>query len=83
MQHTGIPVAQTLMALGSFPEQDPLALQMLGMHGTVAANFAVNEADLLLAFGARFDDRVTGARGGGGWAGQGRGGRAARGAGVV
>ncbi|EFN51096.1 hypothetical protein CHLNCDRAFT_33230 [Chlorella variabilis] len=60
VQHTGIPVAQTLMALGSFPEQDPLALQMLGMHGTVAANFAVNEADLLLAFGARFDDRVTG-----------------------
>lgn len=60
VQRTGIPVAQTLMALGSFPEQDPLALQMLGMHGTVAANFAVNEGDLLLAFGARFDDRVTG-----------------------
>lgn len=57
---TGIPVAQTLMGLGSFPEQDPLALQMLGMHGTVFANFAVNEADLLLAFGVRFDDRVTG-----------------------
>ncbi|PSC68409.1 acetolactate synthase isoform A [Micractinium conductrix] len=60
VQHTGIPVAQTLMALGSFPETDPLALQMLGMHGTVTANFAVNEADLLLAFGCRFDDRVTG-----------------------
>ena len=57
---TGIPVAQTLMGLGSFPEQDPLALQMLGMHGTVGANYAVNEADLLLAFGVRFDDRVTG-----------------------
>jgi acetolactate synthase I/II/III large subunit len=57
---TGIPVAQTLMGLGSFPEQDPLALQMLGMHGTVFANFAVNDADLLLAFGVRFDDRVTG-----------------------
>eukprot|EP00887_Chlorella_sp_A99_P007132 scaffold2.g7132.t1 len=51
---------ETLMGLGSFPEQDPLALQMLGMHGTVAANYAVNEADLLLAFGVRFDDRVTG-----------------------
>jgi acetolactate synthase-1/2/3 large subunit len=57
---TGIPVAQTLMGLGSFPEQDPLALQMLGMHGTVGANYAVNDADLLLAFGVRFDDRVTG-----------------------
>lgn len=57
---TGIPVAQTLMGLGSFPEEDPLALQMLGMHGTVVANYAVNEADLLLAFGVRFDDRVTG-----------------------
>ncbi|KAI7837667.1 hypothetical protein COHA_008528 [Chlorella ohadii] len=60
VERTGIPVAQTLMALGSFPEQDPMALQMLGMHGTVTANYAVNEADLLLAFGARFDDRVTG-----------------------
>ncbi len=57
---TGIPVAQTLMGLGSFPEQDPLALQMLGMHGTVGANYAVNDADLLLAMGVRFDDRVTG-----------------------
>jgi acetolactate synthase I/II/III large subunit len=57
---TGIPVAQTLMGLGSFPEQDPLALQMLGMHGTVSANYAVNDADLLLAMGVRFDDRVTG-----------------------
>lgn len=60
VRQTGIPVAQTLMGLGSFPEQDPLALQMLGMHGTVSANYAVNEADLLLAFGVRFDDRVTG-----------------------
>ena len=60
VRRTGIPVAQTLMGLGSFPEQDPLALQMLGMHGTVFANFAVNDADLLLAFGVRFDDRVTG-----------------------
>ena len=60
VRRTGIPVAQTLMGLGSFPEQDPLALQILGMHGTVFANFAVNDADLLLAFGVRFDDRVTG-----------------------
>jgi acetolactate synthase I/II/III large subunit len=60
VRQTGIPVAQTLMGLGSFPEQDNLAFQMLGMHGTVAANYAVNEADLLLAFGVRFDDRVTG-----------------------
>lgn len=57
---TGIPVAQTLMGLGSFPETDPLSLQMLGMHGTVYANYAVNEADLLIALGVRFDDRVTG-----------------------
>lgn len=57
---TGIPVVQTLMGLGSFPETNPLALQMLGMHGTVYANYAVDEADLLLAFGVRFDDRVTG-----------------------
>ena len=57
---TQIPVAQTLMGLGAFPETDPLSLQMLGMHGTVYANYAVNHADLLLAFGVRFDDRVTG-----------------------
>ena len=46
---------------GTFPESDPLALGMLGMHGTVYANYAVNDADLLLALGVRFDDRVTGA----------------------
>ncbi|KAK9799788.1 hypothetical protein WJX73_007892 [Symbiochloris irregularis] len=57
---TGIPVAQTLMGLGAFPETDSLALQMLGMHGTVVANHAVDQADLLLAIGVRFDDRVTG-----------------------
>lgn len=61
VRRTGIPVAQTLMGLGTFPESDPLALQMLGMHGTVEANYAVDKADLLLAFGVRFDDRVTGA----------------------
>lgn len=55
-----VPVATTLMGLGSFPERDPLSLGMLGMHGNVAANYAVHECDLLLVVGARFDDRVTG-----------------------
>lgn len=57
---TKIPVAQTLMGLGSYPCNDDLSLKMLGMHGTVYANYAVHNADLLLAFGVRFDDRVTG-----------------------
>ena len=57
---TQIPVATTLMGIGSFPEDHPLSLKWLGMHGTVYANNAVNEADLLLAIGVRFDDRVTG-----------------------
>jgi acetolactate synthase I/II/III large subunit len=57
---TGIPVAMTVMGLGAFPASDPLSLDMLGMHGTVYSNYAVNEADLLLALGVRFDDRVTG-----------------------
>ena len=60
VRRTRVPVAQTLMGLGVFPESDPLALQMLGMHGTVAANAAVDGADLLVAVGVRFDDRVTG-----------------------
>ena len=55
-----IPVATTLMGIGCFPETHPLSLKWLGMHGTVYANNAVNEADLLLAIGVRFDDRVTG-----------------------
>jgi len=55
-----VPVTTTLMGLGSFPETDPLALRMLGMHGSVTANNAVSECDLLVAVGARFDDRVTG-----------------------
>lgn len=59
-EKTQIPVAQTVMGLGCFPETHPLALRMLGMHGSVFANNAVNEGDLLLAFGVRFDDRVTG-----------------------
>jgi acetolactate synthase-1/2/3 large subunit len=57
---THIPVTTTLMALGSFPEDHPLALKMLGMHGTAYANYAVQESDLLIAVGARFDDRITG-----------------------
>jgi acetolactate synthase-1/2/3 large subunit len=57
---TGIPVTLTLMGLGAFPGTDPLFLGMLGMHGTVAANQAVSECDLILAIGARFDDRATG-----------------------
>ena len=56
----GIPVTSTLMGLGAFPETHELSLGMLGMHGTVYANYAVAEADLIVAIGARFDDRVTG-----------------------
>ncbi|HEV3144189.1 MAG TPA: biosynthetic-type acetolactate synthase large subunit [Gemmataceae bacterium] len=57
---TSIPVALTVHGLGSFPSEHYLCLQMLGMHGTIYANYAINEADLLLACGVRFDDRVTG-----------------------
>ena len=59
-ERANIPVATTLMGIGGFPENHPLSLKWLGMHGTVYANNSVNEADLLLAFGVRFDDRVTG-----------------------
>ncbi|MGO9620669.1 MAG: biosynthetic-type acetolactate synthase large subunit, partial [Desulfobaccales bacterium] len=55
-----IPVTSTLMGLGGFPGDDPLWMGMLGMHGTYCANMAVSQADLLVAIGARFDDRVTG-----------------------
>ena len=55
-----IPVTTTLMGIGAFDEHHPLAVGMLGMHGTAYANFAVTECDLLIAVGARFDDRVTG-----------------------
>ncbi len=55
-----IPVTTTLMGLGGFPGSDPLCLGMLGMHGTYWANMAVTACDLLIAIGARFDDRVTG-----------------------
>src|SRR2546425_1502583 len=57
---TRIPVTTTLMGLGAFPSEHPLALDMLGMHGTYYANMAVNKSDVLVAVGARFDDRVTG-----------------------
>lgn len=57
---TNIPVTTTLMALGAFPETHPLSLLMLGMHGTMYANKAVQACDLLIATGSRFDDRVTG-----------------------
>jgi acetolactate synthase I/II/III large subunit len=56
-----LPVTTTLMALGAFPAGDARWLGMLGMHGTRAANWAMDEADLIVAVGARFDDRVTGA----------------------
>ncbi len=55
-----LPVTTTLMGKGAFDERDYLSLGMLGMHGTAYANFAVTECDLLIAIGARFDDRVTG-----------------------
>jgi len=55
-----IPVTTTLLGLGTFPEDNPLALGMVGMHGTWYANMAITECDLLICIGARFDDRVTG-----------------------
>jgi acetolactate synthase-1/2/3 large subunit len=55
-----IPVTTTLMGMASFPTRHPLSLGMLGMHGTYYANMAVTSSDLLIALGARFDDRVTG-----------------------
>ena len=55
-----IPVTTTLMGLGSFPENDPNSLGMLGMHGAYCANMAMTNSDLIVAIGARFDDRVTG-----------------------
>ncbi len=57
----GYPITNTLMGLGAYPSPDPLFLGMLGMHGTYEANMAMHNCDVLLAVGARFDDRVTGA----------------------
>ena len=59
-KETGIPVTMTLQGLGAFPQTDKQSLGMLGMHGTFWANMAINECDVLIALGARFDDRVTG-----------------------
>jgi acetolactate synthase-1/2/3 large subunit len=59
-RYFNIPVTTTLKGKGAFDENHPLCLGMLGMHGTAYANFAINECDLLIAVGARFDDRVTG-----------------------
>ncbi|MBW8884714.1 MAG: acetolactate synthase large subunit, partial [Planctomycetia bacterium] len=60
VRKTGIPVAMTVMGLGGYPSEGPLSLDMLGMHGSVYANWAVRDCDLLIALGVRFDDRVTG-----------------------
>jgi acetolactate synthase-1/2/3 large subunit len=59
-EYTNIPVTMTLMGLGGFPGTHELSLGMLGMHGTYSANMSVQQADLLIAIGMRFDDRVTG-----------------------
>ncbi len=59
-RRTGIPVTMTVMGLGGYPCEGPLSLDMLGMHGSVYANWAVRDCDLLIALGVRFDDRVTG-----------------------
>lgn len=60
VKKTGVPVTLTLMGMGGFPGNEPEFLGMLGMHGTKAANYAVDKCDLLIAIGSRFDDRVTG-----------------------
>lgn len=60
VEKTNTPVAMTLLGLGSFPGRHELSLGMLGMHGTVPANYAIDEADLIIAAGIRFDDRITG-----------------------
>ncbi len=60
VKKTRIPVALTVMGLGVFPNEDSLCLDMIGMHGSVYSNLAMDQADLILALGVRFDDRVTG-----------------------
>ncbi|MEC7907530.1 MAG: biosynthetic-type acetolactate synthase large subunit [Verrucomicrobiota bacterium] len=60
IERTGIPCSSTLMGVGSFPETHPLSLKWFGMHGSAYGNLAVHNCDLLLAFGVRFDDRITG-----------------------
>ena len=60
MKLTGAPITLTLMGLGAYPATDKQFLGMLGMHGTYEANLAMHDADLIVAVGARFDDRITG-----------------------
>ena len=60
VKKTGIPITTTLLGLGAYPETDALSLEMIGMHGTYYANNAMDQSDLVIAMGARFDDRVTG-----------------------
>ena len=60
VRETGYPITNTLMGLGAYPASDPQFLGMLGMHGTYEANMAMAECDVMIALGARFDDRVTG-----------------------
>lgn len=55
-----IPVTTTLLGMGAFDELDSRSLHMLGMHGSVYANYAIQDADVIIALGARFDDRITG-----------------------
>ena len=57
---TGFPITSTLMGLGAFPASDPQWIGMLGMHGTLEANFAMHDCDMMICVGARFDDRITG-----------------------
>ena len=59
-EKTNLPVATTLMGVGGFPETHPLSMQWFGMHGSAYGNWAVDQSDLLIAMGARFDDRITG-----------------------
>ena len=59
-KHANIPVTTTLQALGAFDERDEMSLHMLGMHGSAYANWAMRDADVIIAVGARFDDRITG-----------------------
>ncbi|WGF88234.1 biosynthetic-type acetolactate synthase large subunit [Marinivivus vitaminiproducens] len=60
VRETGFPITLTLMGLGAYPASDPQFLQMLGMHGSVEANRAMHDCDVMIGIGARFDDRVTG-----------------------
>ncbi|MDO8539374.1 MAG: biosynthetic-type acetolactate synthase large subunit [Opitutaceae bacterium] len=60
VEKTNVPVATTLMGLGAFPETHPLSMQWFGMHGAAYGNWAVDQSDLLIVAGARFDDRITG-----------------------